>query len=826
MEVDGEEEGEVVEEPVEVPKAGGGMKEELGEIQDDVKEEPAQVQDDRKEERREGHADVKEEGMLSKQTPSLSPSVVPLTSTESAAPSSALTDLFPSSQLPSTPKLESKAGSAPQSAETDTTKRKEKRRSRWEMDDLPRKREERKEPSHRSQDSKGVTPHKPQDARDPNRPREPIQAKESTQVKWDETVEKAEASRTSGDTRDESRHRSQSRGTAGDAASVRSHSRSSSRHSPPPAASQRKDQSEFTARTGADSWKPTDEGSYSRSRSDHGPSSRPHREDTSHRHDRRGLPYEYSQPSRKGLDYGAAEDRTEPVHREPRSRYDRYDSHHHDRSSNRPHRDDYEQDGGRVYPNLNQTGALGDDEDRPRPPHLSGDMYDRRDRGSQEQRPRRRSPSYGAFGQRPSQQEGQPSRYNGTGWGDAPFGQNDHGSAIDDGTPGWGRPHGSQRHLDREAEPRGDWSSRRHQGWEAPQDRGRHGHGNSYRTNGNHPATSDWPRGQAEEYRHLSPKRERQEVSVKDESNPLKRSGSPLAPLEDRAKGEPVTKRQRVATEEPNDVQATANQPESTWGALPSLPSDAPAPLPDEDIPPAPPSPPHTEDMAGSGNGANVVSTADSPMQIETPDVPPARTPNQPDVEAVAVEPQPVANVAPPRVSITVTPANNVGADAAAGDERTETTAPLSELAPLIPPAWSPVLPPSPVVPASQAGTVWRQTSPMMQSPVMPSGTIQNEDPSRAPTPNPNFAFSLLDLRTPVANGGDPMASDRSTFMRRKGEKLDPADDLKAYNKKFVGIARLDDFIMPTGADRKEATLGKGTFGYVYHSIIDAELLH
>jgi hypothetical protein len=57
---------------------------------------------------------------------------------------------------------------------------------------------------------------------------------------------------------------------------------------------------------------------------------------------------------------------------------------------------------------------------------------------------------------------------------------------------------------------------------------------------------------------------------------------------------------------------------------------------------------------------------------------------------------------------------------------------------------------------------------------------------------------------------------DKQTFIRRKGEKLDPEDDMRAYGRHFVGIAKLADFIMPTGKDEKEATLGKGTFGYVY----------
>lgn len=208
-------------------------------------------------------------------------------------------------------------------------------------------------------------------------------------------------------------------------------------------------------------------------------------------------------------------------------------------------------------------------------------------------------------------------------------------------------------------------------------------------------------------------------------------------------------------------------------------------------------------------------------MQIETPDEPPVeQTPIQRAIGAAAAETQPVVDLAPPPASITVTPANNLATIVSGEEQQNETLAPLSELAPLIPPAWSPVLPASPVIPASQAGTVWRQTSPMMQSPLMPAGSTQNTgDPSRAPTPNPNAAFSLLDLQTRFSNG-DTLPADRSTFMRRKGDKLDPADDLKAYNKKFVGIARLEDFIMPTGADKKEATLGKGTFGYVYHFFV------
>jgi hypothetical protein len=221
--------------------------------------------------------------------------------------------------------------------------------------------------------------------------------------------------------------------------------------------------------------------------------------------------------------------------------------------------------------------------------------------------------------------------------------------------------------------------------------------------------------------------------------------------------------------------------------------------------------------MGVASDGTNALPQAGSPMLIETPDEPPvAHTPMQRAVEEVAAETQSTVDLAPPPVSITVTPANNVATDVSGEERQNETSAPFSELAPLIPPAWSPVLPASPVISASQAGTVWRQTSPLMQSPVMPAVSTENTgEPSRAPTPNPNAGFSLLDLKTPFSND-DTLSADRSTFMRRKGDKLDPADDLKAYNKKFVGIARLEEFIMPTGADKKEATLGKGTFGYVY----------
>jgi hypothetical protein len=131
-------------------------------------------------------------------------------------------------------------------------------------------------------------------------------------------------------------------------------------------------------------------------------------------------------------------------------------------------------------------------------------------------------------------------------------------------------------------------------------------------------------------------------------------------------------------------------------------------------------------------------------------------------------------------------------------------------------PALAAFHPSSPVLPASQAATVWRQTSPRPQSsPTMPAGAVQSfEDPSRAPTPNPNASVSLLDFRTPAANGaGQSSVPGKESFIRRKGDKLDPADDVKAYDKNFTGVAKLDDFIMPTGADKKDATLGKGTFG-------------
>lgn len=576
-------------------------------------------------------------------------------------------------------------------------------------------------------------------------------------------------------------------------------------------------------RTGTDTWKPSDTSPYSRPRPEHERPNRHHREDTTHNHDRRGLPYEYSKPVRRGLDYGATEE-AEPVHRESRSHQDRHISQRYDRPSNRPYRNDYQKEGNREYANNGHP----DDDQRPLPPHFQGEPYDRRSGGSQEQRSRRRSPSYAEYAHRPATQEGQwnpasqeantTSRHN-TGLDNASFSQNEPGSAIDDETPGWRRPYAGQRNYDREAEPRGDWIARRQHGWDASQDRGRHGYGNNYRGNGSYPASNDRPRGEAEEYRHLSPKRERPEVPVKDGLNPLKRSGSPLEPLKDPIEGEPATKKQRL---EPNELTRTAEtlNPQSARGAVPYVPFDAPPGPPDEDAPPAPPlspPPPPPADIGVASDGTNAPPQADSPMHVETPDEPPvAHTPIERAVEEVAAETQSRVDVAPPPVSITVTPANNVSTDVSGEERQNETSAPFSELAPLIPPAWSPVLPASPVISASQAGTVWRQTSPMVQSPVIPAGSTENTgDPSRAPTPNPNAGFSLLDLKTPFSND-DTLSADRSTFMRRKGDKLDPADDLKAYNKKFVGIARLEEFIMPTGADKKEATLGKGTFGYVY----------
>ena len=95
--------------------------------------------------------------------------------------------------------------------------------------------------------------------------------------------------------------------------------------------------------------------------------------------------------------------------------------------------------------------------------------------------------------------------------------------------------------------------------------------------------------------------------------------------------------------------------------------------------------------------------------------------------------------------------------------------------------------------------------------------TQSSGDPSRPPTPNRNPTYSLHELRTPAVDSElTASVPDKEFFIRRKGDKLDSADDFRVYHKIFMGTSRLDDYIMPTGADKKDATLGKGTFGSAF----------
>lgn len=131
-----------------------------------------------------------------------------------------------------------------------------------------------------------------------------------------------------------------------------------------------------------------------------------------------------------------------------------------------------------------------------------------------------------------------------------------------------------------------------------------------------------------------------------------------------------------------------------------------------------------------------------------------------------------------------------------------------SPLSPIPLPPSASTIPPLPTSPVPPQSTLTTPQDPLsLSESIIPS---PNDAPiQRAVTPNPNIEYDVgldtpQDTPLPILKVPPPQAKPHSVV-------LDPAQENLSYGRSFKGIARLKDFLMPK--DKKEATLGKGTFG-------------
>ncbi|GHJ85431.1 hypothetical protein NliqN6_1833 [Naganishia liquefaciens] len=329
-----------------------------------------------------------------------------------------------------------------------------------------------------------------------------------------------------------------------------------------------------------------------------------------------------------------------------------------------------------------------------------------------------------------------------------------------------------------------------------------------------------------------------QMTSRKRSASPsLKRPASPLRDSGHRLSAEPLNKRQRLESEPAKRKRPEAVQQDSQMAEGVALPTDAPPGPPVDDPPPAPPSPPpapppehsHADAMDIHPSAPNFVAIVnDNALLKESADPENVSKASAPDFAKQGGSSETIAKsvhaTGAQQIPDSQFEANSIGAQNAESFEVPGAPVAMTMLNPITP-IYSPVLPQpaasvpsSPMIPASQAATLSRQPSPRQQiSIAKEAGTAPNSaEPSRPPTPNPNSSYSLRELLTPAQNGEFAASThDKDPFIRRKGDKLDSTDDLRVYHKIFMGTSRLDNYIMPTGADKKDATLGKGTFGVV-----------
>lgn len=140
--------------------------------------------------------------------------------------------------------------------------------------------------------------------------------------------------------------------------------------------------------------------------------------------------------------------------------------------------------------------------------------------------------------------------------------------------------------------------------------------------------------------------------------------------------------------------------------------------------------------------------------------------------------------------------------------------------------------PPSPTeTPISTPPPPPEDADPPPKSPAPPPPIAQNLEPefkresspqslsskpvTRAPTPNPNMhtATEEMDMDV-IPQASTPSSPNVRPIIKLARRHLDPVEDEIRYGRRFKGVVRLKDFDRPSSeAGRKNATLGKGTFG-------------
>ncbi|KAJ9109772.1 hypothetical protein QFC19_002002 [Naganishia cerealis] len=674
------------------------------------------------------------------------------------------------------------------------------------------------------------TDHKPQkgDSRrderwvdSPPRPRRSNEGRD--RIKWDDTVEKAENRKISGGIgRDEPPQRSRSRGSSGRSELARSPTGSFSR--PAQVANAVTHQSENGDRPfgQSDPWRSSGDDAPRRSQPYNRPRQRS-REDDSYHLDRR------EPPRRRGLDYEATEDASMDT-----SDYRGYrpesNSYRYDRQEHRNERYPSQRGPNRNfnYEGLRDTWTA-DDEPNEYGSYHQSHAYDRRPPPSQEQ-PKGRWPAYKDSSQQQTQRSTSFDSNRKSSWDDGIASQSSRAARGDDA--GWNRQ--PERNSDQRGwrvaqsnshpEPRSNaWpasSGETAAGFARHRKQGDHppGKGHSAQRNGT-------ARDQAEEYRHLSPRPDQRALPPSRENHKaLKRSGSATLSPNEQSQNGSRSKKPKVEVE-PSSPRTKADViMHSAEARVPSPPRDTPPEPPaEENIPPPPPFEPSVSEPNATSIEADMqlddppkVTQAEIVTHAEDDSI---RRPGN-AMPAVAVLPEPTVTD-PLSVVGHSAEAESSGLQVLANTQEAplRTVSSFKASSPMRDPMKSPTPPQwSPNLPAALPGTVWKGNSPLpgQASPKVPSITMEDMSiPSRAPTPNPNLTFSFLDYHTPAHSGSNTPLVNKTFFIRKKGERLDPKDDEAAYDRELLGVTKLDDFDMPTGNDKKEATLGKGTFGVV-----------
>lgn len=553
--------------------------------------------------------------------------------------------------------------------------------------------------------------------------------------------------------------------------------------------------------------------------------------------DRRGAHTDHNPSRRRGLEYDPPAEKSLDTwgHRDHRSNYNsyRYDQHDHRSEYSQPRRYDRNPSYNDTY--LTEKGPEGHGV------HRHSQAQDRWHSSSQEQlNSRRREPPYNNRYQPQAQTSTWPQGNQDTGWPDANTNSgsrtlHEDGQGRDryqekDSSQSWKGVGQGRSDSQRPVEPN-PWP---------PTDEGQASRyapqGSQGLTPGNGLGShkNENPRSRSQGSQHRSPRLDRYVPSPsppREESKQLKRSGSPTLSPNDRSQNGSRSKKARVEPQPPLPPITTDIVMQSVDSEkIPPPPRDTPPEPPaDEDIPAAPPSSApdvqvgHTEaDQVNMNLVSGISSSAlqpenqpENPANVQILQIPSTGQ----GLPVVTALPEPTAaetlSVASSSVEMRP-PISKTSVKVEVIPEKI--TSPLKPSSPMVqhvrsptPPAWSPNVPGS-----GSSGAVWKGNSPLpgQLSPKGPNITMQDmSSPPRAPTPNPNLNFSFLDYHTPAHSGNNTPLINRAIFVRQKGQRLDPKDDAAAYERRLIGVTKLDDFNMPTGNDKKEATLGKGTFG-------------